>query len=71
MSEHIAEQPDVTPMLLKGYSGRTIVDHAADVGADCMVIASHKPDLRDFFLGSTAARVMRHAPCAVHVTRTS
>ena len=66
----LTDHPDVTPTLLKGHSGRTIVDHAAEVGADCIVIASHKPDLRDFFLGSTAARVVRHAPCAVHVTRT-
>ena len=37
--------------------------------ADCIVIGSHKPGLIDYLLGSTAARVVRHAPCAVHVLR--
>ena len=57
------------PHVVHGHPGRTIVDYAVDNGADCIVIASHKPGLSDYFLGSTAARVVRHAPCAVHVVR--
>ncbi|MCL5775551.1 universal stress protein [Limibaculum sp. FT325] len=52
-----------------GHSGRTILDYAEDHKVDCIVIASHKPGLEDYFLGSTAARVVRHAPCCVHVLR--
>ena len=37
--------------------------------ADVIVIASHRPGLQDYFLGSTAARVVRHATCSVHVIR--
>ena len=59
----------VEPHVVHGHPGRTIVDYAVDNGADCIVIASHKPGLSDYFLGSTAARVVRHAPCAVHVVR--
>jgi nucleotide-binding universal stress UspA family protein len=59
----------VTPALVKGHSARTIIDYATQHGFDCIVIGSHKPGLSDFFLGSTAARVVRHAPCAVHVHR--
>ena len=59
----------VTPALVKGHSARTIIDYANEHGIDCIVIGSHKPGLSDFFLGSTAARVVRHAPCAVHVHR--
>ena len=50
-------------------AGRTIVEYAQEHGADCIVIASHRPGLQDYFLGSTAARVVRHATCAVHVVR--
>jgi nucleotide-binding universal stress UspA family protein len=69
LTDRVKGIPDVSPVILKGHSGRTIIDHATEVGADCIVIGSHKPDLRDFLLGSTAARVVRHAPCAVHVLR--
>jgi nucleotide-binding universal stress UspA family protein len=62
---------DVTPVMLKGHTARTIIDYSTESGVDCIVIGSHKPDLSDYLLGSTAARVVRHAPCAVHVTRTS
>ena len=55
--------------LVKGHSARTIIDYATDNGFDCIVLGSHKPDLSDYFLGSTASRVVRHAPCAVHVHR--
>ena len=69
LKERVGDNPDVEPVLLKGHSGRTITDYADRIGADCIIVGSHKPGLRDFFLGSTAARVVRHAPCAVHVLR--
>ena len=59
----------VEAVVVHGHPGRTIVDYAVENGIDCIVIASHKPGLSDYFLGSTAARVVRHAPCAVHVVR--
>ncbi len=55
--------------MLTGHAGRTIVDYAKENDVDCIIIASHKPGLEDFFLGSTASRVVRHAQCAVHVIR--
>ncbi len=60
---------DVTAVLLRGHTAQTIVEYARDHDIDCVVIGSHKPGLSDFFLGSTAARVVRHCPCAVHVQR--
>ncbi len=33
----------------------------AGAGAERIVIASHRPELRDYPLGPNAARVMRHA----------
>lgn len=70
LDTRMAAHPDVTPLIIKGHSGRTIVDEAMRLHIDCIVIGSHKPGLIDYLLGSTAARVVRHAPCAVHVMRT-
>ena len=63
--------PGVQPQIVKGHTYRTIIDFAAEHGVECIVIGSHKPGLSDYLLGSTAARVVRHAPCAVHVYRSS
>ena len=69
LKERVANAPDVEPVMLKGHSGATIAEYAASSGADLIVVGSHKPGLRDYFLGSTAARIVRHAPCSVHVLR--
>jgi universal stress protein F len=60
---------DVKPVVVYGHAGRTIISFAEEHGIDCVVIASHRPGLQDYFLGSTAQRVVRHATCAVHVLR--
>ncbi|SLN52329.1 Universal stress protein F [Falsiruegeria litorea R37] len=59
----------VTAEIVKGHTYRSIIDYAAAHDVDCIVIGSHKPGFSDYLLGSTAARVVRHAPCAVHVYR--
>ncbi|MCI2399209.1 universal stress protein [Aliiroseovarius subalbicans] len=65
----LAGNPGVEVQVVEGHAGHTIVDFAAHNDVDCIVVASHRPGLQDYFLGSTAARVVRHAPCAVHVSR--
>lgn len=55
--------------VVEGHSGRTILDWAEAQGPDCIVLASHRPGMQDLLLGSTAAKVVRHATCAVHVIR--
>ncbi len=52
-----------------GNPGSTILTSADECGADLIIIGSHKPGLQDYFLGSTAARVVRHAQCSVLVMR--
>ncbi|MCP5074515.1 MAG: universal stress protein [Rhodobacteraceae bacterium] len=69
LAEKVKDTPGVKAVLLKGHSGRTITDYAAESNADCIIVGSHKPGLRDYFLGSTVARIVRHAPCSVHVLR--
>lgn len=63
------ELGNLQPVLLKGHSSRTILEYAAQNDVDCIIIGSHKPGFADYLLGSTAARVARHAPCAVHIAR--
>jgi len=67
--ERIGEAKDAEPVVLTGHPGRTISEYADSIGADCIIVGSHKPGMKDFFLGSTAARIVRHAPCSVHVLR--
>jgi len=55
--------------VISGHAGRSIVDWATEHRVDCIVITSHRPGMSDLLLGSTAAQVVRHAPCAVHVVR--
>ncbi len=57
--------------VVRGEAHRKIIDYAVQHDFDCIVIGSHKPDISDYFIGSTAARVVRYAPCAVHVHRDS
>lgn len=54
---------------VRGHASQKILDYAERNDAECIVIASHNPGLEDYFLGSTAARVVRHARCSVHVLR--
>lgn len=60
---------NATGVVVEGHSGRTILEWAEENQVDCIVIASHRPGAADLVLGSTAARVVRHASCAVHVVR--
>lgn len=55
--------------VIHGHSSTSILEYAKNHGSDCIVIASHKPGMQDYFIGSTAARVVRHAKCAVHIMR--
>lgn len=52
-----------------GKPGPSILSSAEECDADLIIIGSHKPGLQDYFLGSTAARVVRHAQCSVLVMR--
>lgn len=60
---------DADIVVQAGHAANTILDIAEERNVDCIVIASHKPGWEDFLIGSTAARVVRHAKCAVHVLR--
>ncbi len=46
-----------------------ILKLADTIGADLIIIASHKPDISTYLLGSNAAAVVRHAKGPVLVVR--
>ncbi|MDA5093601.1 universal stress protein [Aliiroseovarius sp. KMU-50] len=69
LQSELGDLEGVETKVISGHAGHAIVDYATHNEIDCIVVASHRPGLTDFFLGSTAARVVRHAPCCVHVTR--
>jgi len=60
---------DVAVHIESGHPARTILDVAGRLKADLIIIGSHKPGLEDYLLGSTAARVVRHAECSVLIQR--
>lgn len=60
---------NVETQVIIGHPGSAIVDQAKANDVDLIIITSHKPGLQDFFLGSTAARVVRYSQCPVHVLR--
>lgn len=59
----------VETLVRKGHPYNTILEVAKEKDADLIIIASHRPGLQDYFLGSTAAKVVRHATCSVLVVR--
>ena len=69
LDELTATVPGSQAILADGPAGRTITNWADDNGVDCIAIPSHQPTFSDVFLGSTAAWVVKHAHCAVHVVR--
>ena len=46
-----------------------IVETAEKLPADLIVMASHRPSLKNYLLGPNAARVARHAKSSVHIVR--
>ncbi|MEM7208909.1 MAG: universal stress protein [Pseudomonadota bacterium] len=52
-----------------GHPYKTILQIAEEKNAELIIVASHHPKDQNYFLGSTAAKVVRHATCSVLVVR--
>ena len=52
-----------------GNPSPVILDEAEERGCDLIIIASHHPGVKDYLIGSTASRVVRHADCSVLINR--
>lgn len=60
---------DIVTEVVSGKAGVKIAQYAGETDADLIIIGSHHPAAQDYFLGSTASRVARRAPCSVYILR--
>ena len=59
----------VNQRVLFGSIGAEIRSAATEAGADLIVMASHRPEMRDYLIGPNAAYVAQNATCSVLVLR--
>jgi len=64
-----AEGPEIEPVVRLGSVYKEALRYARDIGAELIVLGAHKPELKDYLLGSNASQIVRHAPCSVWVVR--
>ena len=58
-----------TDRVEEGSPKDRILELAKKIPAHMIIIASHRPDITTYLLGSNAAAVVRHAECSVLVVR--
>jgi nucleotide-binding universal stress UspA family protein len=62
--------PDrVSGVVRQGGIYHEVIEEAKAMDADLIVMTSHRPDMRSYFLGSNAGHVVRYANCSVLVLR--
>lgn len=61
--------PEATPHVMHGRIYDEIIAAADRVGADAIVMASHRPEITDYLIGPNAAKVVTHATQSVFVVR--
>jgi nucleotide-binding universal stress UspA family protein len=59
----------VSSVIRQGGIYHEILEEAAAMKADLIVMTSHRPAMRTYFLGSNAGHVVRYAKCSVLVVR--
>lgn len=52
-----------------GHTCQVILDTAREKKSELIVMLSHRPGFQEYYLGSNAAKVVRHAQCSVLVVR--
>ncbi|WP_420405623.1 universal stress protein [Nisaea sp.] len=69
VAENVPEDQKVQHIVRQGTVYEMVLETAKDISADLIIMASHRPELKDYLLGPNAARVVRHANCSVLVVR--
>ena len=59
----------VSSVVRQGGIYHEVLEEAKAVNADLIVMSSHRPAMRTYFLGSNAGHVVRYAKCSVLVVR--
>lgn len=63
------EATRVSGTVRQGGIYHEVIEEAKAFEADLIVMTSHRPDMRSYFLGSNAGHVVRYASCSVLVLR--
>jgi len=69
IDEHLPEGLEAQAIVARGTVYDEIMKTADELDADLIVLASHRPALKDYLLGPNAARVVRHSERSVLVVR--
>jgi nucleotide-binding universal stress UspA family protein len=67
--QNVPEGVKVQHIVGYGTAYDEILRVAREIKADLIVLASHRPELKDYLIGPTAARVVRHFEGSVLVVR--
>jgi nucleotide-binding universal stress UspA family protein len=67
--ESSIEPGRISTAVRQGGIYHEILEEAGAVKADLIVMTSHRPAMRSYFLGSNAGHVVRYANCSVLVVR--
>ena len=59
----------VTSVVRQGGIYHEVLEEANNIHADLIVMSSHRPAMKTYFLGSNAGHVVRYAKCSVLVLR--
>lgn len=59
----------VSTVIRQGGIYHEVIEEAKTLPADLIVMTSHRPDMRSYFLGSNAGHMVRYATCSVLVLR--
>jgi nucleotide-binding universal stress UspA family protein len=59
----------VSSTVRQGGIYHEVLEEAKSINADLIVMSSHRPAMRTYFLGSNAGHVVRYATCSVLVVR--
>ncbi len=68
-AEHVPSAVSSATRMAYGTIYEEILNTANKAGCDLIIMASHRPALKDYLLGPNAARVARHAVCSVLIVR--
>lgn len=63
------EAKRISSVVRQGGIYHEILEEASEIGADLIVMTSHRPAMKTYFLGSNAGHVVRYATCSVLVVR--
>jgi nucleotide-binding universal stress UspA family protein len=69
VQEHVPAGVEAQQIVTYGAIYREILRVSAEIAADLIVMAAHRPQLGDFLIGSNAERVSRRAGCTVMLVR--